>query len=122
MRAAPRRRSSVTDRRRRPARPARGQDGRSGATPLKQVTFEGHADTAVSVAYSPDGKTLASGDGHGKIKLRFARLFRAHTYVAHGLASISVLSIDGFLARRVRLSPQSAPAAQAAATGRLNAA
>ena len=33
------------------------------------ITLEGHADVVLSVAYSPDGKTLASGAEDGTIKL-----------------------------------------------------
>ncbi|MDE0552658.1 MAG: hypothetical protein OXI24_00455 [Candidatus Poribacteria bacterium] len=33
------------------------------------TTLGGHADVVLSIAYSPDGKTLASGSSNNKIKL-----------------------------------------------------
>ena len=33
------------------------------------ATLEGHADVVYSVAFAPDGKTLASGSGDGTVKL-----------------------------------------------------
>ena len=39
------------------------------ATGKEQATLKGHTDTVVYAAYSPDGKTLASGDGHDRINL-----------------------------------------------------
>ena len=67
------------------------------ATGKEQATLKGHTDGRVSVAYSPDGKTLASGssgqddqavgrgDGQGK----------GHAQGTHGCVSSVAFSPDG---------------------------
>jgi WD40 repeat protein len=39
------------------------------ATGKHMVTLRGHLDVLVSAAFSPDGRTLASGAGDGSVKL-----------------------------------------------------
>src|ERR1700675_1339606 len=39
------------------------------AAPRTTATFEGHTDGVTSLAYSPDGKTLASGGADSTVKL-----------------------------------------------------
>ena len=39
------------------------------ATGRKRASLQAHTDTVKSVAFSPDGQTLASGSGDGTVKL-----------------------------------------------------
>src|SRR5262249_49243826 len=39
------------------------------ATGAEQGVLQGHADGVVALAFSPDGRTLASGDMHGAVKV-----------------------------------------------------
>ena len=39
------------------------------AQPVVRASLEGHTDTLTCLAYSPDGKTLASGSKDGTVRL-----------------------------------------------------
>jgi serine/threonine protein kinase len=61
-----------------------------------QLTLPGHAEFLSCVAFSPDGKTLASSDGGGTVKLwDVATARELATYKCHGAVSCVLFSPDG---------------------------
>jgi WD40 repeat protein len=71
------------------------------ATCELKATLEGHRDCVISVSFSPDGLTLASGSGDTVIKLwnvlsgELKATLEGHT---HGVASVTYSPDDRMLA------------------------
>ena len=67
----------------------------SAQEPKLRDTLQGHTDSVWSVAFSPDGKTLASGGSHSTIKLWDVQTGKeTATLKGHKASSVGCLAFD----------------------------